>query len=145
MAARRRRHAAGQNRRSEPVLEQLFENGSLITPELIEKVQQGKRLDGARQALEKIAASNFLADGGFVANDPNALLDLGARTLIIAGAVDRVIAFSKGVEAANNTQLSVLPRVGHMPQIEAAQAVNRLLEEAFTAHDDSCLMETNTE
>jgi pyruvate dehydrogenase E2 component (dihydrolipoyllysine-residue acetyltransferase) len=127
------------------VLEQLFANGNLITSELVEKVQQGKRLDGARQALEKIAASNFLTDGGFVAYDPDLLLGLGMRALIIAGAADRVIAFGKGFEAANNTQLSVLPGVGHMPQIEAAQAVNRLLEEAFTAHDDSCLLETNTE
>jgi hypothetical protein len=29
VAARRRRHAAGQNRRSEPVLEQLFDLGAM--------------------------------------------------------------------------------------------------------------------
>jgi pyruvate dehydrogenase E2 component (dihydrolipoamide acetyltransferase) len=118
------------------LLEQIFEDKSLITPELIEKVQQGKRLDGARQALEKIAASNFMADGGFVTYDPTDLKELSSRTLIVAGAHDRVIHFGDGVPAANNVRFSVLPRIGHMPQIEASEAVNRLLESTFAAHDD---------
>jgi pyruvate dehydrogenase E2 component (dihydrolipoamide acetyltransferase) len=117
------------------VLEQLFEDRGLITAELIEKVQQGRRLDGATQALGKIAAASFDARGGAIPGGPVGLTKVESRTLVIVGDRDRVIRFDQAMRELSALRIEFLSGSGHMPQIEAFQPVNALLQAAFDAHD----------
>jgi pyruvate dehydrogenase E2 component (dihydrolipoamide acetyltransferase) len=123
---------AGSRKEVQRALAWLFEDRSLVTPELVEKVQQARRIDGARQALQKIASANF-GPGG-VCNAGN-LEGLGNGTLIVWGDRDRVIAFEQWERPRVAARFEKLASVGHMPQIEAAGAINELLMSHFSAHD----------
>ena len=64
---------------------------------------------------------------------PSALLQrLPERTLVLFGTHDRVVRpvdAAQRVRAMRDGQLVMLPRVGHLPQVEAAERVNTLLIE----------------
>jgi pyruvate dehydrogenase E2 component (dihydrolipoamide acetyltransferase) len=114
-------------------LEMLFEDSSLVTPDLVEKIQEARRLDGARQALEAIAGSVFATTGPFATFDRTTLAALSAKTLVIWGDKDRVVAFEKWTRPAFDARFEMLAGVGHMPQIESAETVNRLVDSHLSA------------
>jgi len=66
----------------------------------------------------------------FSLHTPEQLVALPSGTLVIFGAQDGVVraaALTERVRAMRDGQLVLLPRVGHLPQVEAAAEVARLL------------------
>jgi pyruvate dehydrogenase E2 component (dihydrolipoamide acetyltransferase) len=116
-------------------LETLFADSSLVTADLVEKIQEARRLDGSRLALETIAASVFSINGPLAAFDRTALNAFSSKSLIIYGDKDRVVAFDKWTRPAFDARFEILAGVGHMPQIESAEAVNQLVESHMSAGD----------
>jgi pimeloyl-ACP methyl ester carboxylesterase len=73
-----------------------------------------------------------LKEFDFSLHAPERLAALPEGTLVMFGGVDRVVrpvALTERVRAMRDGRLVVLPRVGHLPQVEAADEVTRLLTE----------------
>lgn len=123
---------ATRRRDLQKVLELLFADTSLVTADMAEDLLKVKRLDGAQEALRKIADANF----------PNSTQNHGAREtlaslcaplLTIWGREDAII---PARHAANLPgRVEILESAGHMPHLESASHVNGLLAEHFAAAD----------
>jgi pyruvate dehydrogenase E2 component (dihydrolipoamide acetyltransferase) len=115
-------------RELKPVLELLFANPGVVTREFVEEVLRTKRLDGVAEALQAIAGSCF--PGG---RQALALADRLAETdtplLAIWGAEDKIVPPAHAAALPKRAQVEVLVDAGHMPQMEAAHEVNRLIGE----------------
>lgn len=109
-----------------PVLQLLFADPSLVTREMVEEMLKFKRIDGVTDALRGLAKA-FFPGGKQSAQFRDQLADLAQPILAIWGAQDRIVdpGDAKGLPPAVDTH--VLDATGHMPQMEAAQEVNRLL------------------
>jgi len=125
---------ASRRRDIKPVLEKLFANRSLVNEKLIEDVLRYKRLDGVVQNLQAIAAR--FCPGG---RQSTVLLDAVTRVKVpimaIWGAEDQVIPLAHTRALPANVEIHVLPETGHMPHVEAALQVNRLLESFWKRSD----------
>jgi pyruvate dehydrogenase E2 component (dihydrolipoamide acetyltransferase) len=119
---------ASRGKKLEPVLQMLVANPALVTRDMIEDVLKFKRIDGVDAALKKMR--DALYPGG---RQADALRDsigkLKAPMQVIVGAKDRVIpaAHAKGLPAS--VKAHVIENAGHMPHMEAASEVNRLIDE----------------
>lgn len=117
-----RRFAAASSRRElKPLVGRLFADEAAVTRQLVDDLLRYKRLDGVDKALSAVL-STLLTDDDTQAIDTRALLEgLGVPVTIIWGASDRIVPVPDGVE---------LTRVeaGHMPHMEAANEVVRLLQ-----------------
>jgi pyruvate dehydrogenase E2 component (dihydrolipoamide acetyltransferase) len=116
------------NRRKplQEVLEKLFANPALVSRDMAEDVLKFKRLDGATQALAAIAAANF--GGGRQSRMlRDRIGELGVPIQVIWGAEDRIIPAEHAQGLPPNVAVHVLPGAGHMPHMEKAAEVNRLL------------------
>jgi pyruvate dehydrogenase E2 component (dihydrolipoyllysine-residue acetyltransferase) len=83
-----------------------------------------KRLDGVTAALAAIAAAWF--PGG----TQRQMVNLGALTMplqIIWGREDRIIPVAHGEALADRVPVHVLDNAGHLPHMEKAAEVNRLI------------------
>lgn len=123
---------ADRRKTLEPVLALLVNDPALITRNMVEGIIRFKRLDGAKQGLETIAAACF-PEG----RQKDALRDVlsafDGPVQVIWGEADRILS----PEAAQGLPASIavtrLPQTGHMPQMEKAKQVNDLL--AGILHD----------
>ena len=113
-------------------LRELFADESLVTRQLIEDVVKYKRLEGVSEALQKISAAAF-AGGAQRQVLRERLATLAPRTMVVWGAVDRVIPAQHAQGLPGDVRVHVLENVGHMVQMEAATEVNRLLNDFFGA------------
>ena len=110
-----------------PVLAMLFSNAQLVTRELVDDVLKYKRLDGVGDALRVIA------DKGLGAGE----LPLAEQTLmmpvsIIWGDNDTIISGTESHHIkAENCREYVIENAGHMPHMENAGAVNKILTDLF--------------
>jgi pyruvate dehydrogenase E2 component (dihydrolipoamide acetyltransferase) len=122
---------AGSTRNAlKPHLLKLFADESLVTRQLIEDIVKYKRLEGVKEALQKIAASTF--EGGVQQRVYRDRLDtLAPRTLVIWGARDQIIPARQAQGLPGSVRAHVIEGKGHMVQMEAASEVNRLLNEFF--------------
>lgn len=105
---------ADKRRPMKEALRLLVADEGAVTSEMVERALAAKRIDGAQEALEAIAAA-CLGDNApeGVAEDRAAI---SAPVLVLWGAEDRVIAPpAEGAE--------VLEGVGHLPQMEAASRI----------------------
>ncbi len=120
---------AGQSRRDmKPVLAQLFCDPSLVSRDLIEDILKYKRLDGVTASLETLSAGIF--PGGRQTAALRGVLDDPARpALVIWGREDRIVSSDDAHGLPGHVRVEVLDDVGHMPHMEAAGQVNRLLQE----------------
>jgi len=85
-----------------------------------------KRLEGVEAALRKLQASLF--PGGVQARlFREALGSAKVPALVIWGGKDRIIPAGHASGLPASVKVEVLPEAGHMVQMEAAGAVNRLL------------------
>ena len=112
--------AANSRKQLKPVLERLFADPLLVTRSMLDDVLKYKRLDGVQPALEALR-DRYLR--------PGVTVDLGAYDgplLVLWGAADEII------PAPDRDDVHVLPGVGHSPHMEAANDVNRLIEEFLT-------------
>ena len=108
------------------LLAQLFANQAFISSKIVDLVLNYKRRVGVAEALNKTIGAQFPGD-----RQGASLRDLvGLRpTQVVWGGADQIIPAqqTEGLPAA--LPLHVLPGVGHVLHIEAADAVNRLIAE----------------
>jgi pyruvate dehydrogenase E2 component (dihydrolipoamide acetyltransferase) len=116
------------NRRKplQEVLEKLVADPSLISRDMAEDVLKFKRLDGAVAALTAIANANFSA--GRQATLLRAeLARIAVPVQVIWGAEDRILPARHAEGLPANVTVRVLQGAGHMPHLEKAAEVNRLI------------------
>jgi pyruvate dehydrogenase E2 component (dihydrolipoamide acetyltransferase) len=120
--------AAGRRKQLEPVLAKLFTDPSLVSRDMLEDLLRFKRLDGAQEALTRIRAANFEGEQHDVMR--GRLGELGGLPVqVIWGAEDRIIPARQAEGLPAGVQVHVLPGAGHMPHIEQASKVSRLVSE----------------
>ncbi len=113
----------------------LFSDKNLVTREMTENTLRYKRLDGVRDALCNIAQHAFPegAQQYDFRDWLNALSSL--PVMVIWGAADEVVSVDQldGLQEHINTQ--TIADAGHMPHMEAAGRVNRLLSSHLSRAD----------
>jgi len=117
----------GASRRKEikPFLQQLFADPALVNRDMINDVLKAKRLDGVEACWRKIAEASIFA---VESQTPGAVLGkLSMPLQIIWGQEDQIATIPEQQDLPEKVVLHVLEEVGHMPQLEAAGAVNELI------------------
>jgi len=107
-----------------PVMQKLFANPELVTRQLVNDTLKYKRLEGVEQALTTIAGAAIRESVGI-----EALSEIARKfpVSVIWGQQDAVItAPEQQVFSDAGIELHLLPGVGHMAMVEAADEVNRL-------------------
>jgi pyruvate dehydrogenase E2 component (dihydrolipoamide acetyltransferase) len=128
---------SGARRRDlRPVLEKLFADPSAVTNQLIDDVLKYKRLDGVTANLRAIADKVYpQGRQGEVLRD--LVAGITAPVIVLFGSQDRIIPPEHADNLPSCITTHILPRAGHMVQMEAAAAVNRLVESLWK-HNPSC-------
>lgn len=118
----------GANRRKplQEVLEKLVADPSLISRDMADDVLKFKRLDGAAAALRAIADANFRG-GRQITLLRDRLAEVSVPVQVIWGAEDRILPAVHAEGLSPNVAVHVLPGAGHMPHMEKAAEVNRLI------------------
>jgi pyruvate dehydrogenase E2 component (dihydrolipoamide acetyltransferase) len=124
---------AESRRELKPVLELLFADPDVVTRDFVEDVLRTKRLDGVTEALQAIADSCF-PEGTQAFALAERLAGIEVPVLVIWGADDRIVPPTHARAVAAGARVEVVGGAGHMPQMEAAHEVNRLLGEFLGAH-----------
>lgn len=110
----------------QPVLEKLFVDPSLVSRDMAEEILKSKRLDGANEALAAIAGAAF-PGGQQRTGLRDRIAELGVPVQVIWGVQDRIIPARHCDGLPASVQVHRIEKAGHMPHMEAAAAVNRLL------------------
>jgi len=118
--------AANRRREMKKVLEMLFADPDLVKRQLVNDVLKFKRLDGVDEALRTVADKVF-PDGR--QTDVPDLSEVSVPILAIWGSEDRIVPASHAENLPSEARVEVLEDTGHMPQMEAAGKVNRLVGE----------------
>jgi len=118
---------ASRGKKLEPVLQMLVANPALVTRDMIEDVLKFKRIDGVDAALRKMRDALF--PGGRQAGSlRDSIGKLKAPVQVIVGTKDRVIPAAHAQGLPGGVTVHVLENAGHMPHMEAASEVNRLID-----------------
>ncbi|MBV8779014.1 MAG: acetoin dehydrogenase dihydrolipoyllysine-residue acetyltransferase subunit [Alphaproteobacteria bacterium] len=117
-----------RRREAQEVLHLLVHDPALVSRQMVEDVLRYKRLDGVAQALAAIAASWF-PDGVQKELLAGCVPDgLGTtRIQVIWGRDDKIIPAAHGEALAGKVPVHMLDRAGHLPHMEKAAEVNRLI------------------
>jgi len=115
-----------------PQLEKLFADPTLVSRDMINDVLKYKRLDGVDSVLRRTAESAF--GGGKQRADLRAkLASIKVPIQVIFGAKDQIIPAEHAKGLPSNVTVHILPAAGHMPHMEAAGEVNRLIAGVVSA------------
>lgn len=113
-------------------LEKLFSDPAKITSDMVEATLSFKRLEGVPEGLRAIAH--------IIANDNSQRQDIRAKlaalkcpVAVIWGAEDGIVPVPEMAALPPNVTLQVIPGVGHMPQMEAATAVNDVIQQGIAS------------
>jgi pyruvate dehydrogenase E2 component (dihydrolipoamide acetyltransferase) len=118
---------ASRRREAVEVLNLLVHDPALVSRTMVEDVLRYKRLDGVAAALAKIAEAWFA--GGRQSLDLTAeIATLGLPIQIIWGREDRILPVSHAEALASRLPVHILNDAGHLPHMEKAGEVNRLLK-----------------
>ena len=118
--------SAERRRELKAVLGRLFADPARVSKDMIEGVQRFKRLDGVTDALGVVARRLF--PEGRQAQDLRPLLaDVVAPILVVWGADDSILPAYQAQALGETVNVAIVPDAGHMPHMEAAAAVNRLI------------------
>jgi len=109
-----------------PCVAQLFADERLVTRQLVDNLLKYKRLEGVEIALRKLA-DNLFPGGTQGRLFHDVLASSNVPALVVWGAKDRIIPASHAADLPARVKVEVLADRGHMVQMEAAGAVNRLL------------------
>jgi len=109
-----------------PCVAQLYADETLVTRQLVDDLLKYKRLEGVDAALRKLA-DNLFPGGTQASLFRDGLASTKIPVLVIWGAKDRIIPAAHAEGLPGHVKVEVLPDAGHMVQMEAAGAVNRLL------------------
>jgi pyruvate dehydrogenase E2 component (dihydrolipoamide acetyltransferase) len=124
---------AQRRREMQEVLALLVHDPALVSRQMVEDVLRYKRLDGVQNALEAIAAAWF-PDGRQAGADPAAIAKLAVPTQIIWGREDRIIPLAHAEALADRVPIHVIDGAGHLPHMEKAGEVNRLIAGFMAEH-----------
>ena len=121
---------AQRRREMQQVLSLLVHDPALVSRAMIEDVLRYKRLDGVQAALETIAHAWF-PNGRQVVT-----LDLAALSMpvqVIWGRDDHIIPVAHAEALAGHLPVHILDDAGHLPQMEKAGEVSRLITKLLAA------------
>jgi pyruvate dehydrogenase E2 component (dihydrolipoamide acetyltransferase) len=113
-----------RRREAQEALRLLVHDPGLVSRAMVEDVLRYKRLDGVAAALSAIAAEWF-PDG-----KQRQKFDIGSLTMpvqIIWGREDRIIPAAHGEGLVGKAPVQILDSAGHLPHMEKAAEVNRLI------------------
>jgi pyruvate dehydrogenase E2 component (dihydrolipoamide acetyltransferase) len=120
--------AAKARKELKPLLESLFADSGLVTRQLVDNVLRYKRLDGVEHGLETILAA-FAPGGEQLETLAPRLADEPVPLLVIWGAEDRIIPVRHADATPERGSVEIIQGAGHSPHLEAAGAVNRVVDE----------------
>ena len=112
------------------LLELFYENKRLVLDRGVEEMYRARLSPGADAALRAAATANFGRDGQRIGLRER-LGELTVPVMVVWGELDRVIPVAHAeasLEAITGVWLEVIEGVGHVPQVEAAPALTRLLD-----------------
>ena len=124
--------AAERRKEMKGVLQMLFADPELVSRDMVNDLLKYKRLDGVTEALQGIAAATF-PEGRQAAVLSPRLAELAVPLQVVWGAEDRIVPASHAADLPEKVRVHLLEEVGHMPQMEAAGEVNRLIGEFLSA------------
>jgi len=124
--------SAGKRKDMRAILELLVADPELISRDMVNDVLKYKRLDGVDRALRQLADSLF-PGGRQRVLDADALAQLTIPITMIWGEDDRILPVAHADRLPDRAVVHRLAGVGHMPHMEAAAEVNRLIAAAVTA------------
>ena len=122
---------AQRRREMQEVLALLVHDPALVSRQMVEDVLRYKRLDGAQTALETVARAWFPEGRQAVSIDPAAL---SVPVQIVWGRDDRIIPAGQAEALAGRLPIHILDEAGHLPHMEKAGEVSRLIA-AFIAQN----------
>lgn len=122
-----------RRREAQLVLAELVHDPSLISRAMIEETLRYKRLDGVQAALETVARAWF-PDGRQTLDLCPVLAGLPMPVQIVWGRDDRIIPAAHAEGLSGRLPVHVLAETGHLPQMERAGEVNRLIARFADAH-----------
>lgn len=121
---------ATRRREAVEALNLLVQDQALVSRRMVEDVLRYKRLDGVPQALAKIAAAWFPEGRQRVEIGPM-LEALPIPVQLIWGRDDRIIPVAHAEALVGHFPVHILDRTGHLPHMERAGEINRLLGRLF--------------
>jgi pyruvate dehydrogenase E2 component (dihydrolipoamide acetyltransferase) len=122
-----------RRREAQELLAVLVHDTSLISRAMVEETLRYKRLDGVTAALETIARAWF-PDGRQAVDLRPALAALAMPVQIVWGRDDRIVPVAQAEALEGAAPVHVLDAVGHIPQMEKAGEVNRLIQRFVEAN-----------
>jgi pyruvate dehydrogenase E2 component (dihydrolipoamide acetyltransferase) len=117
---------ASRRREALEALQMLVHDPSSVSRVMVEEVLRYKRLDGVVPALQAIARAWF-PGGAQTVSLVAALQALAMPVQVIWGRDDRIIPAAHAEAAAPRARIHVLDNAGHLPHMERAGEVNRLI------------------
>jgi pyruvate dehydrogenase E2 component (dihydrolipoamide acetyltransferase) len=124
---------AQRRREMQQVLAGLVHDPALISRVMIEETLRYKRLDGVQAALEATARAWF-PDARQAVDLRPGLAALTIPVQIIWGRDDRIIPVAHAEALASKLPVRILADIGHLPQMEKAGEVNRLIARFVEEH-----------
>lgn len=124
--------AANRRKEMKNALTLLFADPELVNRQLVNDVIKFKRLDGVDEALRKLADKLF--PGGEQADVPD-ISGVEMPMLVVWGREDRILPVAHSENVPDHARVEVLESSGHMPQMESAGAVNRVIGEFLDSQD----------
>ena len=115
-----------------PWLSRLFCDATLASPAFVAATMQARSDAALREAQLRIAEAIF-PDGTQAADFRHVVKGIAAPVKIVWGEQDKVIPMHHALGTGGQAALHFLAGVGHMPQIEAAEAVARLVKQNIRA------------
>ncbi|MGH7040110.1 MAG: acetoin dehydrogenase dihydrolipoyllysine-residue acetyltransferase subunit [Stellaceae bacterium] len=123
---------AARRREMQEVLSLLVDDPALVGRKMVEDVLRYKRLDGVEQALMAIAAAWFEGDRQqFAFADRIAGLPMPVQ--VIWGREDRIIPVAQSEALCSRLSVHILDGTGHLPHMEKAAEVGRLIARFIAA------------
>ena len=117
-----------RGKKLEPILQMLVANPALVTRDMIEDVLKFKRIDGVDAALKKMRDAIF-PGGKQAINLRDTIGKVKAPIQVICGSQDRIVPAKHAEGLPGNVKVHSFANAGHMPHMEAASDVNRLIGE----------------
>jgi pyruvate dehydrogenase E2 component (dihydrolipoamide acetyltransferase) len=119
---------ASRRREATEVLGLLMQDPALVSRAMVEDVLRYKRLDGVSSALAKIAEAWF-AGGRQSLDLRGRIAALVMPVQLVWGREDRIIPVAHAEAVANHLPVRILDAAGHLPHMEKAGEVNRLIDQ----------------
>jgi pyruvate dehydrogenase E2 component (dihydrolipoamide acetyltransferase) len=116
-----------RRREAVEVISLLVHDPALVSRTMVEDVVRYKRLDGVSAALAKIAEAWFAA-GQQSLDLTGRIAELAMPVQVIWGREDRIIPLAHAAALAARLPVHILDQAGHLPHMEKAAEVNRLVE-----------------